>query len=170
MPPIKEYPTPEKYELAEVFTAVLTIEKSFQGNKKGNMLYLYSDSTTTPGFSAGETGLVTYSVNNRNVTVQATLIACPENGVGEFLAMHTYLTGVPELYPGKFRIVIKEIPDCLMVAKRAVALLDDSGNALVKKVDEKGMLCDVEITVGECNTEYYQVLSGLEDGEMVVLR
>ncbi len=170
LPPIKEYPSPAEYELTEVFTDTLTVEKSFMGNKQGNELRLQSDSETTPGFSANESGFVTYSVGNRKITVKATLTACPLNGSGEFIASHQELPSVPNLYPGKFWIVVREIPDCLMVSKKAVVLLDDSGNALVQKLDEKGLLCDVPITVGVCSTEYYQVLSGLNDGETVVLR
>ncbi|MBR2861045.1 MAG: efflux transporter periplasmic adaptor subunit, partial [Clostridia bacterium] len=93
------------------------------------------------------------------------------DGLGKFYVDHGITSlRVPMGYPGKFWVVLLEEENTLMIKKSAVILLDNSGNALVHKVNKDGTLQEVQIKVGLNNAEYYQILSGISDGEKVVVR
>ena len=170
-PPIKEFPAPNEYELTEAFTGTLIVNKTFSGNKIGaDTLFLQSDTRNNSGFYVGENGYVTYNKMGKSYTVEAKIVSCPSEGTGEFIAKHEPLNEVPEHFPGTFWTTVTQIDDCLMIDKHAVVLLDDDGSALIHKTDENGLLCDCEISVGICNSDYYQVLSGLSEGETAVMR
>ena len=49
-------------------------------------------------------------------------------------------------------------------------LILDDNSAVILKNDENGVLFEKEIKVDRSNDQYYKVLSGLEEGEKVVLR
>ena len=171
MPPTQDYPTSQEYEMTEAFEGYLVVERFFFGNKEGNTLYIMSDSGTVSGFELGDKGIVTYNKLDETVMVQGVLTQIPEDGKsGKFVVEHEDASSVKDKFPGKFSVIVGEYPNCLMVEKSAVLVLDEEGNAIVHKVDDKGLLYDVNITVGAKNSEYYQVLSGLEAVESVVMR
>ncbi len=171
-PPIKAFPTPEPYDEVEVICDTFRLEKSFRGNKMGdNYLRMDSSALATTGFKTGEKGYITFGAQTP-ITVEATLILCPESGFGTFIAEFNSPLAyrLPQSYPGKFWVTVLEIPNALLLPKNAVIKLDDEGNALVHKLDENGLLKELLIKIGYENSEYYQVVSGLSVGEKVVLK
>lgn len=173
LPPTNTYPTAGTLEEIEVTQGELVIEKSFFGNKRNNTeLYLLGSVRGTESFVVGEKGYVTLTYRGQELTLPATLTACPdpEIGSGDFIATFKANTTFPDLCSGKFWVVIKTIPQCTMVSRFALLILDDEGNALAQKLNADGTLTDVPVKVGDTNGEVYQVLSGLNPGDKVVKR
>ncbi len=169
-PPVKEFATPVPYEEAEVFYGDFSIEKSFRGNKKGNLLSVTSDAQTIKGFSLGEAGKVSYVYRGMTYELDAKIISCPTEGSGNFIAEYDdSLNFIPEEFPGKFSVITYKKENSLLVAKKAVLLLDENGNALVLQQDKHGILSEKKVVVGYSNENYYQIIDGINAGEKVVL-
>ena len=171
LPPAPVFPTPGTFEEIEVTSGELVIEKSFFGNKRGTSeLYLLGSVRGNEAFTLGEKGYVTFTYQGNEVTIPATLTACPEGESGDFVATFKPDTKIPEMFPGKFWVVIKTIPKCTLVSRFALLILDDEGNALAQKMNADGTLTDIPVKIGDTNGDVYQVLSGLNPGDKVVKR
>ncbi len=170
-PPVKEFATPVPYEETEIISGFFKIEKSFYGNKVGNSLRVTSDAQTIKDFKIGDIGIISYVFEGSTYMFEGVMTSCPLEGSGDFIATHdSDASKIPETFPGRFSVVTYEKEDCTLIAKNAVLLLDDSGNACVLQIDEKGILQEKRIVVGYCNDTHYQVVSGINVGEKVVLR
>lgn len=168
LPPEREFPQAEEYETAEVVRGDIIVTRKLYGNKRGNTLYLSSGNDY--GFVLGDKGTVTYTNFNNVYTLDGELISVPTNDTGSFVVRHDALYQISDGFPGVFSVNVEEHYGCLTIPREAVVILDEEGTALVKKIDEKGLLYDKEIKVGARDNKYYQVLSGLEEGESVVLK
>lgn len=169
LPPEIERPEAEEYTTVQITFGSITEKKTLRGNKRGNTLYMTSSSGGDKNFNLYEKGTVTYSYKNQTFTTEGTVIGLPSTTGNSFIISHGDVDGVDDYNPGTFSVVISEIENCILVPKKALLTLGD-GNALVWMIDENGVLYDREITVGANDGENYQVLSGLEVGESVVLR
>ncbi len=169
LPPEVERPQADEYKTAVVTMGTISENKTLRGNKRGNSLYLNSSSGLDKEFKLYERGTVTYSYRNQTYTANGVIVGIPSTTGNEFVISHDMILGLEDNVPGTFSVVISEIKDCILVPKRALLLLGN-GNAIVLMLDGNGVLVDREITVGATDGENYQVLSGLEVGESVVLR
>ncbi|MBE7091703.1 MAG: hypothetical protein E7365_00775 [Clostridiales bacterium] len=169
-PPVNEFPTYSEYKTTEVFIGDLKIEKSFRGNYKNDGLYTTSGTLKEQGFFIGEKGYVSYEYNNEIITLEATLVENQSDIAGSIYAQHKNLDNDLKFnWPGKFFVITFEQSNCMLVSQNAVSLLDDEGNALVYSVNDDNLLVEKQIKVGYSNEKYYQVISGLNVGEKVVL-
>lgn len=66
-------------------------------------------------------------------------------------------------------IVLAQAKDALIVPATAVDNLDPQGNATVRVVDASGSVVEKKITVGINNNVNVQVLSGLVEGDSVIV-
>lgn len=175
-PPIKEFPTPSTFTETEVIIGSLVIEKSFRGNKDGtNSLTLTTDYFGAKDFSVGEVGTVTYNVNDKVYQYRGTVTRVPQAnaaGNGLLIVQHEEVPNavVGARFPGKFSVITHKEDNCVMVAKSAIRLFDDEGNAVVFQINSSGMLVEKSVKVGLYNDQYYQILEGLSVGEKVVLK
>ena len=168
LPSEREFPQAEEYEFTQAVIGDIIVKRTLHGNKRGNSLYLYSGNDY--GFTVGEKGTVTYTEFDDVYTVDGELVSMPKNGMGAFVVEHDAINGISDGFPGTFTVTVAEFYNCVTVPRNAVVILDDEGSALVKKVDDRGLLYDKEIKVGARDSKNYQVLSGLEEGESVVVR
>lgn len=171
-PPINEYPVPEDYQVAEVILDSYIAEEGFRGNFKNDGLYSMDSSILTSKFVAGQKGYVEYTVNDKIITVEATLTKPSENSTAYLVAKHSSIVDSQLKYnwPGRFYVIVNQKDNCILAPKNSVYHLDDDGNAFVCVVNEKGVLVQKEIKVAESNTKYYVVVEGLTQGEKVVLK
>lgn len=171
-PPINQFPVPEEYKVAEVILGSYIAEEGFRGNFKNDGLYSMDSSILTSKFVAGQKGYVEYTVNDKIITVEATLTKPSENSTAYLVAKHNSIVDSQLKYnwPGRFYTIVSQKDNCILAPKNAVYLLDDDGNAFVCVVNENGVLIQKEIKVAESNTKYYVVLEGLTQGEKVVLK
>ncbi len=168
LPPEREFPQAEEYEFTQAVIGDIIVERTLHGNKHGNTLYLFSGNDY--GFTVGEKGTVTYTDFDNVYTADGELVSAPQNGMGAFVVEHDVISGISDGFPGTFTVTVAEFYNCVTVPRNAVVILDDEGSALVKKVDDRGLLYDKEIKVGARDSKNYQVLTGLEEGESVVVR
>lgn len=168
LPPEREFPQAEEYEFTQAVIGDIIVERTLHGNKHGNTLYLFSGNDY--GFTVGEKGTVTYTDFDNVYTADGELVSAPQNGMGAFVVKHDVISGISDGFPGTFTVTVAEFYNCVTVPRNAVVILDDEGSALVKKVDDRGLLYDKEIKVGARDSKNYQVLTGLEEGESVVVR
>lgn len=168
LPPEREFPQAEEYEFTQAVIGDIIVERTLHGNKHGNTLYLFSGNDY--GFTVGEKGTVTYTDFDNVYTADGELVSAPQNGMGAFVVKHDVISGISDGFPGIFTVTVAEFYNCVTVPRNAVVILDDEGSALVKKVDDRGLLYDKEIKVGARDSKNYQVLTGLEEGESVVVR
>lgn len=169
LPPEVERPQAEEYQTAQITMGSISEKKTLRGNKRGNSLYLNSSSGSDKDFQLYEKGTVTYSYKNQTYTADGVIVGVPSTTGEEFVISHDMILGLEDYVPGTFSVVISEINDCILVPKKALLLLEN-GKAIVLMLDGNGALVDREITVGATDGVNYQVLSGLEVGESVVLR
>ena len=171
LPPQKSYPEAGEYEQTTAVKGTLQIKKSFRGNSTGGVLYLFGDLESSNSFTVGEQGYVTFYYQNLEITWPAEIIESQGTGQGTYRA--AYSTGnqadVPNHFPGTFWILIKEIPDCIMLNKKAVTITGIDNTAIVHLLNDDGTIADKEITVGDSNTEYYEITSGLNEGDKVIM-
>lgn len=168
LPPERDFPQAEEYETTEAVKGDIIVKRILHGNKRGNTLYLLSGNDY--GFSVGDKGSVVYSYRNQKYTTEGELVSMPQNDLGAFVVAHGPVDCDSDGIPGIFTVTVAEYYDCLTLHRDAVTVIDSDGTAIVKKIDEKGLLYDKEIKVGARDNDYYQVLSGLDEGESVVLR
>lgn len=168
LPPEREFPQAEEYEFTQAVIGDIIVKRTLHGNKHGNTLYLLSGNDY--GFTVGEKGTVTYTDFDDVYTADGELVSAPQNGMGAFVVKHDVISGISDGFPGTFTVTVAEFYNCVTVPRNAVVILDDEGSALVKKVDDRGLLYDKEIKVGARDSKNYQVLTGLEEGESVVVR
>ncbi len=172
LPPQRTYPAAQDYVQTEAVRGTLQIKKSFRGNSTGGEIYLFGDLDSSASFSVGEKGYVTFNYQNVEITWEAEVVESPGTGQGVYRA--AYSTGnqadVPNHFPGVFWVMIKEIPDCIMLDKKAVTVMGIEDKAIVYLLNSDGTISDKEITVGDSNTEYYEVTSGLSEGDKVIMR
>lgn len=92
-----------------------------------------------------------------------------QNGRVNFTAK-IYMDGTGKLKPGMSGdadIFVELKEDSLRLPSEAVTILDD-GLGMVQVMDEEDMMQPVEIEIGIEGDRYVEVLSGLEEGDMVV--
>ena len=171
-PPIKEFPVPDNYEVAEVVLGSFIAENGFRGNFKNDGLYSMDSSILNSNFKVGEKGFVEYEVNNKIITVEATIALPSGNSSAYLVAKHNALTDTQLKYnwPGRFYVIVNQKDNCILAPKNSVYLLDNEGSAYVCVENENGVLIQKEIKVAESNSKYYVVLEGLNQGEKVVLK
>ena len=171
LPPQKSYPEAGEYEETAAVKGTLQIKKSFRGNSTGGVLYLFGDLESSNNFAVGEQGYVTFNYQNLEITWPAQMIESPGTGQGTYRA--AYSTGnqadVPNHFPGTFWVMVKEIPYCIMLSKKAVTITGNGDMAIVHILNKDGTISDKEITVGDSNTEYYEITSGLNEGDKVIM-
>lgn len=170
-PPVNDFPVAEEYEEAEVIQGNFIVEKNFRGNKKGDKLIVTSDAQTIKGFTIGEKGIISYVDKGVTYEFEAEMVSCPQEGSGDFVAqvISGDYSAIRDDFPGKFAVVVFKEENSLLLAKKAVFPIDEN-NAIVLQLDEKGTLVEKNITIGQVNETYYQVLGGLNVGEKVVVR
>lgn len=172
LPPQKMFPEAAEYKETTALRGTLQIKKSFRGNSTGGELYLLGDLEESIQFTVGEQGYVTFLYQNIEITWPAEIVQSPVSGQGTYRA--AYSTGnqadVPNHFPGTFWVLVQEIPDCIMLDKRAVNVTGIKDTAIVHILKEDGTIEDKEITVGAFNTECYEVTSGLQEGDKVIMR
>ena len=167
LPPERDFPQAEEYEMTQALKGDIIVKRNLYGNKRGNTLYLLSGNDY--GFKLGDKGTVKYTYMNKEYVSEGELLSMPQNDMGAFIVYHGAVDINFDGIPGVFSVTVAEYYGCITISKNAVTVLDDDGSALVKKVDERGLLYDKEIKVGARDNGYYQVLSGLEEGESVVV-
>ena len=122
-------------------------------------------------FTVGEQGYVTFYYQNLEITWPAEIIESPGTGQGTYRA--AYSTGnqadVPNHFPGTFWILIKEIPDCIMLNKKAVTITGIDNTAIVHLLNDDGNRKGEEKGEGDYNSDCYEITKGLNEGDKVIM-